>query len=298
MSNRRLSGRRIASVIVIVVVVTLLLLYVGYPMVLAITALSPDGDTAPEAPDGFLPVALMTDDGVHLAAWYAAPQNGAAIIVAHGAGGGRGSIRAYAAMLRDNGFGVLAVSLRGFDDSAGRINRLGWRGTLDIGAAIDYLADREDVKAIGALGLSMGGEVLLGAASAYPTMRAIAAEGATYRNVSDYQALPENRPLYRYFTQAVFSLMVRLFSGEDRPDPSLLGSLQAAQATSFLFIAAGNNDVEIAYNTLFQAATGDRGSLWVIPNVNHTGGFDSDPHAYEQRVVAFFKRVLLETPAN
>ncbi len=287
--------RKLMSVLRIGVLAAILLviaLYLGLPTVMALAAIRPDSQEAGEAPPGFVTVRITTGDGLSLVAWYLQPTNGAALILMHGAGGGRGSVRDYAAMLQEHGYGVLAVSARGFDDSEGEINRLGWTGSLDIGAAVAYLQAQEEVRVIGGLGLSMGGEILMGAASAYPQIRAIIADGATHRAAADYIDLPMNVPLYRNFTQSVFTFMVSAFSGDQPPTPTLLQSIQASDTTQFMFIAAGSNDDEIAFNTLFNEQTSEHSTLWVIPKVDHTGGFAAEPDTYEQRVIRFLKRTL------
>lgn len=280
--------RWLMRVIGLVLLLTLIVLYIGFPTVMALAAVTPDRAVIGEPPDGFVSVTLSTDDDIQLGAWYAEPTNGAVIILVHGAGGGRESMRSYAAILQKHGFGVLAVSMRGYGDSEGRINRLGWEGTHDIGAAVDFLTARDNVDFIGGLGLSNGGEILLGAASRYPAIQAIVADGSTFRCPAEYAALPMNRYLYRNFTHHVFSFMVGLFSGDTPPEMPLLDSIQAAETTSFLFIAAGNDDDERAFNELFYAAASERSSLWVIPEVGHTGGFNRYPDEYEERVIDFF----------
>lgn len=286
-------SKRLFRVLGMVFILLIITLYIGLPMVMALLVIRPDSDSGAEAPEYFNEVELLTVDDVRLKAWYAEPQNGAVIILVHGAGSGRESVRSYAEMLYQNGFGVLAVSMRGYGDSAGSINRLGWNGNQDIGAALDFLSGRAEVEVIGGLGLSMGGEILLGAASTYPIIRAIAADGATHRALNEYIALPENRSLYRNFSQRVFTLMVRLFSGDQPPDPPLLESIQAADNSAFLFIAAGNDADEVAYNRLFHETATYHSDLWVIPEIEHTGGMSHNPRDYETRVINFFTEVLL-----
>lgn len=291
--NRSSRVKRLIVVAVIGVIAVIVVLYIGMPLVMALAAVAPGYSTVPAPPDGFTDVRLTTADGVQLAAWYAAPENGAAIILVHGAGDGRESLHPYAIMLHEQGFGVLAVNMRGYGDSEGQINRLGWQGTIDVGAAVDFLRQQDDVQTIGALGLSMGGEILLGAASTYPEVQAIVAEGATYRSLDEYTALPMNQPLYRHFTHAVFTFWVSLLTGQGQPIPPLTESIRQAESTAFLFIAAGNEDDEIAYNTLFHDLAVDRSQLWVIPNAGHTAGFALVPDQYETQITAFFSDALL-----
>ncbi len=280
--------RRALRWIVILVVAAIIGLYVVLPVVMGVVVVFPYQKSVGAPPDGFETVSLKTGDGVRLAGWYAPPANGAAIILVHGAGDSRESLRDYAAMLVRHGYGVLALDLRGHGSSGGTTNRLGWQGTRDIGAAVAYLQARPDVETIGGLGLSMGGEVLLGAALAYPEITAIVADGATQRCLDELRALPSERPLVRNYTARVMFATVQLLTGDDPPRSPLLESMVEAENTAFLLIAAGSNDMEVAYNELFVDTVGPRAALWIAPGVSHTRAFSRYPDEYEQRVVGFF----------
>lgn len=292
--KRFFTRKRLIIAAGVFVLAALLVLYAVLPASMAAVAVAPQMAPDGDPPDGFRAVTLTTGDGAELAGWYADPENGAAILLLHGAGEGRGSLRDYAAMLRAHGFGVLAVNLRGFGDSTGQINRLGWNAGEDIGAAITFLDAQNGVESIGGLGLSMGGEALLGAASAYPELQAVVADGATYRTAADYESLPANNSWHRSFSQRIFNAFVRLFSGDAPPERTLLDSIVRASGTQFLFIAAGDGADEAAYNTLFHEAAPGRSALWVIPGVGHTAGFASDPDAYATQIVEFFSEKLLD----
>lgn len=273
--------------------ILILLLYIGLPVGMAAVALWPSRSAPGSPPAGFEAVTLTAGDGVQLNAWYRPPENGAAIILLHGAGGTRESMRPYAEMLARHGYGVLSLDLRGHGESQGKVNRLGWQGSLDVGAAVAFLQSRPEVQRIGGLGSSMGGEVLLGAASAYPELQAIAADGATRRCLEEYLALEQNRPLVHNFTARVMFAVVRLFSGSAPPLP-LLESMQQAPTTQFLLVAAGNNDEEIAFNRLFAETLGSRADLWIAPQVGHTGAFARYPDEYERRITGFFDSALAQ----
>lgn len=288
-----MNRRRLFKWIGIILAALIFIMYIGFPLGGGIAVMLPRGGDDGLPPDGFTDLTLTTDDGISLAAWYAPPQNGAAIILIHGAGKGRDSVRDYATMLHENGFGVLALNLRGYGESGGRINRVGWNGTRDAGAAVDYLLSRDDVDSIGGLGISLGGEVLLGAASAYPALQAIAADGATFRSIDEYTALPANESLLRNFTIRLWTFFVGLFTGDERPLP-LLESIQNSGDTVFLFIAAGQDEQEVAFNEVFDQTVGERGDLWIIADADHTGGFARHPEAYEQQVADFFRAALLD----
>lgn len=293
MKIKRLDRRRALRWLVVLALVAIVVLYIIVPAAFGIAVIFPYQESVGAPPAGFEEIDLTTDDGVRLTAWYAPPSNGAAIILIHGAGGSREGVRDHAALLVENGYGVLALDLRGHGESDGTTNRFGWQGTRDVGAAVAFLRQRDEVEAIGGLGLSLGGEVLLGAASEYPELRAIVADGATQRSVAELRALESERPLYRNFTARVMYATVQLITGQKPPKP-LLDSMREAGSTVFLLIAAGSNDMEIKFNDMFAATVGERATLWVAPEAGHTGAFSRYPDEYEQRVIGFFDAALLE----
>jgi fermentation-respiration switch protein FrsA (DUF1100 family) len=142
----------------------------------------------------------------------------------------------------------------------------------------------------------LGGEVLLAAASTYPAIKAIVADGATTRSLDELLTLPSERPLYRNFTARVMYAAVQILSGEVPPLP-LLDSMIAAPTSSYLLIAGGGSSHEVAFNELFAGATSDRSELWIAPEAPHTGAFAMYPAEYEQHVIEFFDRVLLAASA-
>ncbi len=288
---------RVLRIVGWIVLGVLLALYVGFPTAMAIAAIYPSRSEVGSPPDGFREITITTEDGVALKAWYRESDNGAAIIVVHGAGGSRESMRRQSEMLGENGYGVLALDLRGHGDSDGSTNRLGWEGTRDIAAAVAFLGEQQGVRSMGALGSSMGGEVLLGASGECPEIVAVVADGATRRCTSELLALPSERPLVRNFTARVMYTAVQGFTRTAPPSP-LLDEMLGADSTEFMLVAAGNNQLETAFNAYFAEALGERAELWVAPGVDHTGAFTRYPDEYEQRVLGFFARELSAAPVS
>jgi pimeloyl-ACP methyl ester carboxylesterase len=277
----------------VIILLAVFALYILLPAGFGLAVTLPANRTIGPPPEGFESVSFETSDGVKLAGWYKPPANGAVILLLHGAGGSREDTLPYAEMLSRHGYGVLAVDQRGHGASGGKTNQLGWQGTKDVGAAIQYLESRPEVERIGGLGISMGGEALLGAASSYPQLTAIAADGASRRSLPELLALPSERPLVRNFTTRVMYGTAQLLSREKPPMP-LLESMQAAQGTHFLLIAAGANELETAFNELFAQTLGERAELWVAPDTQHTRAFSQFPQEYEVRLVQFFHENLVQ----
>lgn len=266
----------------------LLLGYYGVlPLLFAREAVRSAATETGPVPEGYQAVELLTEDNLKLAAWYKSPDNGKTVIVVHGAGGNKRDMQGISDMVGREGYGVLALDLRGHGESQGRTNKFGWEGTKDIGAAVSFLKEKGS-SYIGAVGHSLGGEVLLGAASTYPEIRAIVADGATCRSFEEFmdgrfassaiQATSYTRPMFYW---------VRVFSGEQPPKP-LLSSIRESSETQFLFIAAGDTPLERPYNEAFAEATAGRSSLWVAEGVSHTGAFGKYPDQYKQKVIELF----------
>lgn len=169
-----------------VVLVLLTLAVVGPAVAVVNVPDSTAGRTAAGSPLDAEPVSLPTSDGVTLAAWWVPGTNGAAVLVRHGAGSTHEGALAQASVLAEHGYGVLLMDARGHGESTGRAMDFGWWGDADITAGLDHLAVRSDVDdgRIGLLGLSMGGEEAIGAATD-PRVRAVVAEGATARRAAD-----------------------------------------------------------------------------------------------------------------
>ena len=69
--------------------------------------------------------------------------------------------------------------------------------------------------------------------------------------------------------------------GEIAPRPVLLIQAQQAQGGEEL-------------NPVYFAAAGDPKALWLVPDSTHVGGLEAQPVEYEQRLIGFLDRALLD----
>ncbi len=290
-NNKKYKKLKIA---VLCLIILFLSVYVVIPVGFGYYATLRYEEKLSEPPENFTKISLSTLDQTSLAAWYTSTQNGASIILLHGATGSREGIKGYAEFLKKNGFGVLAFDMRGHGESEGDgVNGYGWNSTDDIMAATEYLSKQSNVKSIGGLGLSLGGEALLGAASTCTQLEAIATDGATYRTIEDYLVLPSRQNIFRSFTTHLMFASAQLFGGT-KPPGRLVDSIAKANNTSFLFIAAGRVEKEIEYSNFFVDIAKERAKLWIVDDVEHTEAYTKYSTEYENKIIEFFNKELLK----
>jgi pimeloyl-ACP methyl ester carboxylesterase len=240
-------------------------------------------------------VALRTDDGVRLSAWWVPSRNGAAVVLLHGSGENRSATVPQAEILGRHGYGLLLLDARGHGRSGGRGMDFGWYGDRDIRAAGDFLRARSDVdpRRIGLLGLSMGGEEAVGAAAGDPRFRAVVAEGATARTAADKAAWLPGGVLgaaQRGIDRLTYGIVDVLTPAG--PPTGLRDSVAGATGTRFLFVTAGSMPDEARAARVFRDAAPDRVTVWEVPDAAHTGGLRTEPAGWERTVTGFLAEAL------
>jgi MYXO-CTERM domain-containing protein len=259
---------------------------IGYIVTHASRATVPAADLG--AP--FEEVEFTTNDGLRLKGWYIRSRNGAAVISFPG----RASSQKRAKLLARHGYGVLVFDRRGEGESEGDPNLFGWEGERDVHAAVEFLRNRPEVDPdrIGGIGLSVGGEMMIEAAAESDALRAIVSEGASARSVRDIVANP-GTTWSEVLGNGVATLATSLFS--NALPPADLESLVPKISGAVLFVYGENGQpAEEPANRAFYAVAHEPRELWEVPGSGHIGGTEARPREYEQRVVAFFDRYLLE----
>lgn len=241
-------------------------------------------------------VTLTTTDGVELAAWYMAGDNRAGVVVVHGAGSTRSDVLDQAAVLARSGYALVLIDARGHGDSGGTAMDFGWYGDLDIAAGISFLASRPEVDPgrIGVVGFSMGGEEAIGAAAADPRIRAVVAEGATARQAADKGWLSDAYGWRGWLQEQVEKVQYGItdYLTEASPPIALRSAVADAPGTRFLLITAGNVDDEGRAASHIRAGASERVTVWDVDGADHTGGYDTRPDDWQQRVVEFLDESL------
>src|SRR5918994_376058 len=270
----------------------LLVAIVLFPSALAYVVTHTAGADVPAPNLGATPenISFTTNDGLRLEGWFVPPRNGATVIVFPGRSGPQKQAR----MLVRHGYGVLLFDRRGEGASEGDPNAFGWVGDRDLHAAAAFLRGRPDVdpERIGAIGLSVGGEMLIHAAAHSDAFRAIVSEGASGQSMRD--GFANGDTLDSVLGGGVNTLAVALFTNT-LPPPSLKSEIPKIAPTALFLVYGekGQNGTEAKPNKLFYAAADGPKQIWEVPNGQHIAGITTEPAEYERRVVGFFDRTLL-----
>ncbi len=286
-TRSRMIVRRVLLVLVSVAIAYVTFLAVLLPIGVAYlyshlgqTATSPELDVPSER------VTLTTEDGLELAATYVASTNRAAVIVFPGA-----TRVNEAEMIARHGYGVLLVEPRGQGSSEGDLVR--WAGDRDLHAAVAYLRGRSEVDPdrIGAIGFSIGGEILVEAAAQRDGIKAVVSEGAGER-VGEQDVAGVERILVAP-TMAVMTAALTIFQNHGPPPPIVdrIG-LIAPRPVFLIYAIPGQGGEAVRQPKYFQAA-GEPKHIWRVPGADHTGGLEAQPAEYERRIIAFFDHALL-----
>src|SRR3954452_14460689 len=235
---------------------------------------------------------FTTSDGLRLHGWYIPSRNGAAVIAFPGRNGPQRQAR----MLARHGYGVLLFDRRGEGRSEGEPNAWGWSGERDVFAAIAWLKHRPDVdpRRIGGIGLSVGGEMMLGGAAESRDLAAVVSEGAGARAFSDEMQhdVPPVEQALGVILYGVRTASVAVFANQTPPRNlrDLVGRIAPRPLMLIADPESGNGeDLSRGY----YRAAGQPKALWEIPGAGHVRGIVARPAEYERRVVGFFDRALL-----
>jgi uncharacterized protein len=236
-------------------------------------------------------VSFKTSDGLRLRGWYVPSKNGAAVISFPGRKGTQKPAR----MLARHGYGVLLFDRRGEGESDGDPNAWGWSGYRDVDAAVRYLQTRRDVEPdrIGGIGLSVGGEMMLEAASRSRGLKAVVSEGAGERSIREFLDMTVGNKWLALPQYASLTVGNALFSNRT-PPPNLKDIVDDIAPTPVLFIYGEHGqDGERNLNPTYYKAAKEPKAIWKVPGAGHAGGIDARPKQYEHRVVSFFGNALL-----
>lgn len=240
-------------------------------------------------------------DGLTLRGWWIPVKGGAAqargtILMCHGQDGSMDGDTRQMPALHDAGYNVLMFNFRAHGTSDGELVTMGILEVEDVLGALDHVVNTHGVEKVGILGLSMGGAAALMAAERTERIVTIVAdscyvtlEGALKRFITQ-RGVPmflSNMVVMGALSVAGFRSNAPLYLAAPNSVISQLGK------RPLLFIYGAHDPyVDMDEVRAMVGAAQGPAEVWIVDGVRHRGAFDSNPEAYNQRVVEWFNRHL------
>ncbi len=237
-------------------------------------------------------IQFTTADNMRLAGWLViANKSKPTIVVGHGYPFDKANILSLAAFLHPH-YNLFLFDFRSFGESQGKMTTVGYKEQEDVKAAVKYLTSRKDLKqTFGAIGFSLGAASII---MAHPKELTAIVADSSYATIDkmierSYWFLgPLKLPLV-WLTQ----LYAKLFMGIDTADVQPMKSIKNVRAQVLLIHGASDWQISSENSELIYANSNkNRTELWLVAGAGHGYSYAQDPEAYEQKVLAFFKRYL------
>ena len=245
---------------------------------------------------------VTAPDGSTFDVWrLEAPTPRGRLLLCHGYYANRYQVLWLADGLRQRGYEVLLMELRGHGSRPGPCT-LGLKESEDGAAVLQWARARETTQPlpIGVLGFSMGASVVCQVARRVPEVRAIVVDSIyarffpvlRQRIKERYGAVAATPMAWLTWLGLHAALRTRLIS----IDPVTL----ASQLRQPLFAISGGADqrVDPRLSEEFYARWAGPKAQWSEPDVIHVGMFARHPEEYCNRVARFFDQALAQTPAS
>jgi len=267
----------------------------------------------PTADYGFTPwelklpfedVSFPARNGSHMVrGWWLPQENNTnkVVIACSGYRGRRSDLLGIGRQLWEAGNTVLLIDFYGHGSNRGTPLTLGFHELSDFLGAVDYAVQRLPDAAIGALGYSMGGAVVIMAAARDQRIRAVLADSpfVTHRDIiaaSLHRFVPSRLyvPDEPFLALADRLLQWRAGYRFDAVSPLREVALISPRP---LFLIHGTGDIitPFAHSEKLFAAAQHPKELWLIDGAAHCCGYFVERDMYCQRVREFFQKSLDET---
>ncbi|MCS7254039.1 MAG: alpha/beta hydrolase [Armatimonadota bacterium] len=244
---------------------------------------------------------FTTEDGVRIAGWFipASKTNDTrcTVVVCHGYPGARSRFIDVLPALHRGGFSVFMFDFRGNGESGGKPT-IGRMEVKDVEGAVKWLRKNKPKACfgIGIIGFSMGGAVAIMAAAQNKELKAVISDSA-YASLDRPAKLTLKRtfgplaPVLGIPAWVTFRIMLGC-NPEDIAPYRVIGRISPRAV--FIIHGTADHKVSVEDALLLYRSAKQPKELWIGEGVKHVRMFAVYQSEYEKRMVAFFKRYLLQ----
>lgn len=283
--------RRISLGLIVVSIIFLLAVAWG----IGDRLIAPKPRTIGPPPDDlpFQTIGLQSESGSQLATWYAAPKNHrATIILVHPLRGSRLNMLDRGRLLFREGFAVVLLDLQAHGESPGVAITAGALEKYDVDAAIRFARETYPDTRIGVIGVSLGGAATLLGESAEIDALVLESVYPTIHQAVHNRVQMKCGP-FSYILSPLLIMQIRprlgFSANELRPIDHLI------EFDCPILIAAGDLDqhTPLSESKAMYKLARDPKELVLFEDAAHVDLFQHDPEKYEDRIVSFLKRHLI-----
>lgn len=232
--------------------------------------------------------------------WIPAKDARGTIILCHGQEGSMDRDTKRMVALHNAGFNVFMFDFRAHGRSEGLIVTFGMYEKEDLLGALDYLVEERHIESVGVIGYSMGAAVALITAALSERICSVVADssfGRLTRSIAGWfrlRALPI--PLAREMARWILIACSVSTEGRlDQTDPVRWTVHIGPRPILFIF---GSRDPYVSKKEIRRMVSLAAGptEVWTVPGAGHRGAYDANPEAYNNRIVDWFERTLVNPP--
>jgi uncharacterized protein len=235
----------------------------------------------------------------HVRGWYIPHPNATTtILVCPGYRSGMSDVLGMSALLWKAGHNVLAFEYYGHGKAVGTSVTLGFREINDFLGAVAYAKQRDPQARLGVIAYSMGAAVAIMSCARNTDVEALVLDSsfATHRSVVDYNFRNVfHLPPTPFVWLADYLLWWRAGYRFSQVEP-LRDIASIAPRPILLIHGLKDTIVNPQDASLLYAAAGEPKELWLVPGVDHCGGYFCDRVAYTVKVTDFFNLHLKNSP--
>lgn len=241
-------------------------------------------------------VRFLSAEGLELRGWWLPrPESRRVIIGCTGHRGGKDQLLGIGSGLWRAGNNVLLFDFRGRGESQQGRCSLAYHEIQDLLGAVAYARQRAPATTLGVIGYSMGAAVAILTAARSPEIAAVVADSSF---ASMREVVSENIRRRRLPARPVVDLADWLtwrVYGYRFNDVQPVEVVRAIHPRPLLIIhGEGDTLISVAHAQRLYAAAGEPKELWIVPEVEHCGGYFAHRVTYIERVACFFERALGE----